>query len=209
MNIPLLDRESARRLSATLAGAEALAPGERAQLDIALVGFLAHALPRRAAVWWGALCAWKVARPTPTEAEDQALQAAVRWAIEPIEEHRLAASGPAQAAGMKTPAGCLAFAASWSSGSLAPAGLPPVETPSDTTARLVAGAVMLAAVRGDALRFRDRYREFVAIGAEIAEGRNLWAEGDPLGLAPAPATRPTATWHDVASNHLDPIASAR
>ena len=174
MATPLLDREAMLRLKSTLAASSPLPAEDRGRLDAATIGFLAHALPKRAAVWWGALCTWKVARPAPNKVEDEALRAAVGWAIDGGEASRQAALAPGQAAGLATPAGCLALAASWSAGSLSPHGLPPVATPEDVTGRLVRGAVLLAAVQGDALAFRERYREFVHLGAEVAAGSLRW-----------------------------------
>ena len=55
------------------------------------VQFLAHALPKRAAVWWGCLCVWHVARPEPPELVATVLRGALRWVLEPSEENRRAA----------------------------------------------------------------------------------------------------------------------
>ena len=52
------------------------------------IRFLAHALPKRQAVWWGSLCLWHVYRPAPPAAVADILQAAVRWVQEPMEERR-------------------------------------------------------------------------------------------------------------------------
>src|SRR5262249_61133554 len=63
------------------------------------IRFLAHRLPKREAVWWGCLCAWKVSRPNPPEKEAAGLQAAVRWVREPTEDNRRTAEAAGTAAG--------------------------------------------------------------------------------------------------------------
>src|SRR4051794_31659597 len=47
------------------------------------VRFLAHALPKREAVWWACLCVRCVAGADPIPAVEEALQAAERWAADP------------------------------------------------------------------------------------------------------------------------------
>src|SRR4051794_30575690 len=50
------------------------------------IPFLAQALPKRLAVWWGCECAWSTARPDPPESVAAGLGTAVRWALDPSEE---------------------------------------------------------------------------------------------------------------------------
>lgn len=139
--------------------------------------FLAQALPKRLAVWWGCECTWFMARPDPPEPVLTALQAAVRWALDPTEANRRAAEGPGEADNAETPAGCLALAALWSGGSMLAAEYPVVPPPADLTGRLVAGAIQLAAVEREAPQFREHYRQFLALGLELARGLPLWAVG--------------------------------
>jgi len=42
----------------------------------------------------------------------------------------------------------------------------------------VGGAVLLAAVERDVPRYREHYRQLLALGVEVAQGKNLWAEID-------------------------------
>jgi hypothetical protein len=135
------------------------------------VRFLAHALPKRLAVWWGCLCVWHVYRLEPPESVAAALDAALAWVLDPSEEHRRAAEAPAMVAELKSPAGCLAMAACWSGGSMAPPDLPVVPTPPDLTARLVGGAVLLAAAQR-APRLDAFYQQFLALGRDVARGKN-------------------------------------
>jgi hypothetical protein len=136
--------------------------------------FLAHALPKREAVWWACLCSRQahVASTPPVIAA--ALLAAEKWVADPKEEHRRAAFAAAEAAGFGTPAGCAAVAAFWSSGSLGPpdvAAIPPGE---HLTGRGVANAIMLAAVMAEPEKAADKNRTFLALGIDVAKGTNRW-----------------------------------
>ena len=108
------------------------------QLHADAVQFLAHALPKREAVWWACLCARPVLGPEPPPAAAAALEAARAWVIDPRDEKRRATFPAAEAAEIGTPAGCAAAAAYFSGGSLAPANLPAVAPAEHLTAHLVA-----------------------------------------------------------------------
>src|SRR5262245_44527332 len=94
---PSLPASAAEVCSRYAAAGEAPPPGGSAardyferlcreeRYDTAIV-FLAHALPARAAVWWGCVCLWDVARLSPRPPVEAALGAAVRWVLEPTEE---------------------------------------------------------------------------------------------------------------------------
>src|SRR5262245_38242706 len=89
------------------------------------IKFLAHALPKREAVWWAWVCARR-ATATPPPKIKAALDATEKWIAQPSEEHRHAAMKAAEAAEFKTPAGCAGLAAFFSGPSLAPPGHPQV-----------------------------------------------------------------------------------
>ncbi len=145
-----------------------------AQLYPDALAFQAHRLSNEAVVWWGCLCAWEVCRPQPSEKEEEALRAAVRWLQEPNEDTRRAAEKAGQAAGLGTPSGAVALAAFWSTGSMAPAGLPEVAPPPYLPARTVTAALRLAAVLREPERQAERLRLFLQIGEEVARGKNRW-----------------------------------
>ena len=88
--------------------------------------FLAHALPKREAVWWACLCARQAHGANAPPPAGPALAAAEKWASDPSEDNRRAAQAAATAAGMGAPAGCAAMAAFFSGGSLAPPAAPVV-----------------------------------------------------------------------------------
>jgi hypothetical protein len=137
------------------------------------VRFLAAALPKREAVWWGVLCA-KEALPKPDPAAAKAVAAAEAWVKEPSEANRRAAGAAAAAAGYGTPAGCLAAAAFWSGGSLNPPHLPPVPPKDDLTGTAIAGAVLLASVAAPAGPEAAKAK-VLALGADVASGRRKFA----------------------------------
>jgi hypothetical protein len=148
--------------------------------------FLAHALPKREAVWWACLCARKVAGPDSPAAHAAAIEGAELWATDPTEANRRAAMPLAETTGMGTPAGCAAAAAFWSGGSLATPELPAVPPPDHLTAHGVASAVMLAAVNNEPEKAHEKFRAFFELGLGVAEGRLRWS------AQPSPASRKAA-----------------
>jgi hypothetical protein len=149
------------------------------------IDFLAHALPPREAIWWGCLCLQQVSASPLSPPEAAACKAAVAWVLEPTEGNRRAAQPPSEAAGPSTPAGGLALATLWTGGSLAPSTTqpnpkvppaPPVPPGPFLPARAVAGAILLASVKGEPTRIADTQRLFVELGMGVAEGRFVWPE---------------------------------
>ncbi|HEY9226365.1 MAG TPA: hypothetical protein VIP11_06965 [Gemmatimonadaceae bacterium] len=138
------------------------------------VRFLAHALPRREAVWWAWVCARKVAGAEPAPPIKAALDATERWIVQPTEEHRRHALAAGEAAEFGTSAGCAALAAFMSSGSLAPPEAPMVPPGEFMTAKAVSGSVTLAAVATEPDKAGAKFKEFVQLGIEVAERTKLW-----------------------------------
>ena len=151
--------------------AEALAA---AGLVADAVTFLAHAMPRREAVWWGWACARRAAGDQPRPAIKASLDATERWIAQPTEEHRRAAAAAAERAEFGTSAGCAGLGAFFSGGSIAPPGLPDALPDEFMTAKAVAGAVSLASVEGPAAEAETRLAEFLQQGMAVAERINLW-----------------------------------
>ena len=158
-------------------------PAPRAYLALLLerelhadaIRFIAHALPRREAVWWAWVCARKVAGAEPPPAIKAALDATERWIVQPTEEHRRQALHFGEAADFGTPAGCAALAAFMSAGSLAPPNAPPVPPDEFMTAKAVAGSVTLAAVTVEPERAAEKFVEFAKVGLEVADRTKLWS----------------------------------
>ena len=138
------------------------------------VRFLAFSLPKRECVWWAWVCARKASGAEPPPPVKAALEATERWIVQPTDEHRRAAMDAAQAAEVGTPAGCAALAAFFTGGSLGPPNVPPVPPGEFMTAKAVTGSVMLSAVVTDPQHASDKFREFLALGLEVAERITLW-----------------------------------
>jgi hypothetical protein len=134
------------------------------------VRFLAHALPKREAVWWAATCA-RMTLPADAPPEvAAALQAAEAWVFQPSEENRRAAMAKAEAATLTTAPSWAAVAAFWSGGSLGPVEAPPVPPAETLYAAAVTGAVILAAVYAEPQFAPQKYRRFLDAGVDIARG---------------------------------------
>jgi hypothetical protein len=139
------------------------------------VEFLAFALPRRDAVWWACLCLGKVGGTALSEAEATALNAAVRWVLEPNETRRQAAQTPGLKAGMAQPGGAVAMAAFWSGGSMMPPDSPTkVAPPPNMLPQMVSSSILRAALLVEPSRRTHCYRDFLALGIGIANGEYLW-----------------------------------
>lgn len=136
--------------------------------------FVAHALPKREAVWWAWFCARRASGPDPSPEVRAALSATEKWIVEPNEENRRRAMEEAEKATFETPAGCAGLGAFFSGGSLGPPDTP-VNPPGEfMTAKAVAGAVILAAVATQPEKAPEKYRAFLAQGMEVTRKIKLW-----------------------------------
>ena len=131
---------------------------------------VAHALPKREAVWWACMCAIHTAPVDLPDADRKCREAAEDWVRQQAETSRRVAFDLAQAGGFRTPEAWAAMAAFWSGGSMAPEGQPAVPPAPHLTGTAVAGSVALAAVRGDVARRDARLHQFLESGRNIATG---------------------------------------
>jgi hypothetical protein len=131
--------------------------------------FMAHALPKREAVWWACMCA-RATAPEPPPPDAAAVAAAEAWVRKPEEELRRAAMAKAEAAGFRSPEAWAAVAAFWSGGSMAPPGQPVVPPAEHLTGVAVAGSVSLSAVRREPEKAEATLKRFVESGLDIAAG---------------------------------------
>lgn len=146
------------------------------------LAFLAHALPRREAVWWACQAVRAIQSADAPAAAVAALRAAERWVADPNEDHRKAALAAAEGDGFETAVGLAAAAAGWSGGNLAPPGLPAVAPDPRLTPRAVAGAVALAALELNPDEPPAAFRALADLGVQVAEGTNRWeAASQPAG----------------------------
>lgn len=131
---------------------------------------VAHALPRREAVWWACMCASHTAPPDLPENDRLARETAENWVRQQSDKLRREAMGKAEAGDFATPEAWAAVAAFWSGDSMAPEGQASVPPAPHLCGTAVAGAVVLAAVRGDPLRQPARLKRFLESGRNIAAG---------------------------------------
>jgi hypothetical protein len=165
-----LPAEAARAIHECASMPAALAALEAAGFDAEAVRLVAHALPKREAVWWACMCAAHTAPSDLAEAERAALAAAELWVRAQTDAARRAAMAQAQATGFSSPEAWAAVAAFWSGESMAPEGQPAVPPAPHLTGTAVAGSVALSAVRGQVSRRPARLRRFLESGRNIAAG---------------------------------------
>lgn len=134
------------------------------------IRFLATALPRREAVWWGCTAARLALPPEAKPAVVAALDAAEAWVYRPDEQNRRSAKERAEAAKLDNPSAWSAMAAFWSGGSITDANSPAVEPDPKLLPIAVSGAVLLAAVQRDPSRAEEHYQVLLAAGLDIASG---------------------------------------
>lgn len=142
-------------------------------LNVDAIRLLAHALPKREAVWWAWVCARKSAGAQPAPPIRAAIDATERWVVQPSEENRRLAMKAGEAADFGTAAGCAALAAFMTSGSLAPPDAPIVPPGEFLCAKAVSGSVTMAAVSEPKLA-AEKFKEFVNLGLEVADRTKLW-----------------------------------
>jgi hypothetical protein len=133
------------------------------------IEFMAHALPAREGIWWGCLCMQHALGENLSLPDRAAATAAVRWVMEPIEENRVAAKAPADAAPPPSVPGSLAMAAYQSGGNVAPPGSPFKAPAPFAPANGIALAVKLASIKTEPIKIARMQRSYVELAIAIAE----------------------------------------
>jgi hypothetical protein len=146
------------------------------------VRFVAHALPKREAVWWAWYCARRAAGAEAPPKIKASLAATEKWIVQPTDENRRAAMAAAQEADVGTPAGCAGVGAFFSGGSLGPPNTPANPPGEFMTAKAVAGAVMLAVVSTEPDKAPEKYKAFLAQAVEVTRKIKLWEQAAPKGV---------------------------
>jgi hypothetical protein len=154
-------------LADAAAGLEALVGAKRLPEAMRLI---AHAMPKREAVWWACMCARAVPDAALPEPDGVALTAAEAWVRKPDEANRRAAMAAAQKTAFRTPEAWAAVGAFWSGGSMSPEGQPDVPPADHLTAVAIAGGVIIASLRGHPVRAPDRFARFLQSARDIAAG---------------------------------------
>jgi hypothetical protein len=138
------------------------------------VRVLAHALPKREAVWWAWVSAKRIAGEDPPPEIQEVLQATEAWIKEPTDRNRRVAMAKAEAADLSTAAGCAGLAAFFSGDSLAPPDVEPVPPGEYMAAKAIAGSIVLAAVSGEPENANEKFQGFVEQGMVVADKIQLW-----------------------------------
>lgn len=143
---------------------------EAAGFQLEAARLMAHALPKREAVWWACMCASHTA-PADLPAPDQkARQMAEDWVRQQSDKVRREAMAQAESGGFGTPEAWAAVGAFWSGDSMSPEGQPAVPPAPHLAGTAVAGSIALAAVRGEVARRAARLKRFLESGRNIAQG---------------------------------------
>ncbi len=137
------------------------------------VRFLAHMMTKREAIWWACLCIRPDKGAVVSAAAAAAHQPAEAWVADPTDAKRRAAHAAAEAAGIGPPVKLTCEAAFFSEGSMGPAEYKEVPAPEGLSATTAANAVILAAVAEPA-KMAAKYRQFLALGHDVAAGKNRW-----------------------------------
>lgn len=169
-----IDRAALEPFDGPAALIEALRKDEKL---IEAVTFLAHALPKREAVWWAWTTARKAAGEDPPADIQASLEATGAWITEPTDENRRAAYAAAQVAEMSTPAGCAGAAAFFSGDSMGPADQPPMPPEEFMAAKAISGCLVLVAVE-EPEEMNVRLGDTLDRGLDVAERIHLWLAPD-------------------------------
>lgn len=134
------------------------------------INFLAAALPKREAVWWGCQsCGGSDPSSLPPD-DQQAIEAAKAWVIDPSEDNRRAAESAANAGELLTAPSCVAMAAFLSGGSIGPPGVAEIPPAEHLTAHTIACALSFAAATGS----DDAAKQALELGIAVADGKERW-----------------------------------
>jgi hypothetical protein len=131
---------------------------------------MAHALPRREAVWWACMCAQHTAPAALAAADKEAREAAEQWVRKQDDQWRRKAMARARDGQFQSPESWAAAAAFFAGDSLTEPDQPKVAPAPHLTGAAVAGAIALAAVREHPERQAARLQRFLDGGRDIAGG---------------------------------------
>jgi hypothetical protein len=138
------------------------------------VRFLAHALPKREAVWWAWVSVRRAAGDEPANEIREVLEATEAWIKDPTDQNRRLAMEKAETADFSTAAGCAGLAAFLSGDSLAPPDMEPVAPGEYMAANAITGSIVLAAVLEEPENATEKFRGFVEQGMGVADKIQLW-----------------------------------
>ena len=162
--------EAAETLAGGTEAADAIDRLEAGGFLIEAVRVMAHALPKREAVWWACMCAASTAPASLPEEDRLARETAELWVRQQKDEPRRAAYAHAEKVNFQTAEAWTAAAAYFSGDNLSLPNLPVVPPPAHLTGVAVTGSVTLSSVREDVSRQKARLKRFLESGRNIAAG---------------------------------------
>jgi hypothetical protein len=130
----------------------------------------AQALPKRESVWWACMCVFHTTPDGTPEAFSQPRILAEQWVRNQKDEVRRAAMDAAKADNMKGADAWAGAAAFYSGDSISPPQYAPNKPAAHLPGIAVAGAVLLASLRGDPKRQNVRLARFLESAQDIAGG---------------------------------------
>ncbi len=134
--------------------------------------FLAHALPKRQAIWWACLCSKFVANEETTPEDLASLNMSEQWVYEPDDSKRRLCGDLAQKSEYKTSQSWVAVAVFWSGGSISDEEGPTLEPGPFLCAHAVSGAILNAVGVSGADDIDVQFQDFITQGLNIADGGN-------------------------------------
>ena len=142
------------------------------ELFIDSVTLLAHALPKREAVWWACLAARNLIDADTLPEIQAVLESAEIWVRKPGDDTRRAAMEHAQKTQFDHPAVWAAVGAFWSGGSMVAPELPAVPPAEHLTGLAVSGAVQLSVLSREPQLAPEKFRVLIDQAIDIANGGN-------------------------------------
>jgi hypothetical protein len=134
------------------------------------VSMLAHAMPKREAVWWACLAARTALDTQTPPAAQVALESAEAWVYTPSDANRRACMDRAKETAFDHAAVWAAVGAFWSGGSMVAPELPAVAPADHLTGIAVCGAVQLAVLGQEPERAPEKFRVLLEQAVDIANG---------------------------------------
>lgn len=129
-------------------------------------------LPKRETIFWAYRGVHDVFPKDLVSDERSALDAAMTFLKDPTELNRRAAMQIAENLEYANAASCVAAAAAWSTGSMAPAEFAEVPPGPQLAAQVAAAALVMTATEGDVATINERYRQILKIGQAVLSGES-------------------------------------
>jgi hypothetical protein len=166
-----LSSEAQALLAPQVKAASFLAQLAREGLWMDALRLAPHALGRSESIWWAALCLWQFYRPAPPPEADACLAAVTSWLQDRSEANRRAAYDAGKRAKTTTPAGNLALAVFFESGSMSLPDRPNVPVKPHYLPRTLSSAVTLAIKQSPPDERVARQSDYVRLALEVMAGR--------------------------------------